>query len=179
MQRTLAGGRAHVASPDGREPVDPAAWGWRQVEIGVGDNVRFEWRPKGSCIGWLDEGELYLEPDTAYTEVQRMARDGGGTSTGISLRGGAVILGRGADNDLDIDDKTVSRRHALVIETADGYVIKDLGSANGTVVNGTMIATMTTLSLTGTRTRWEEAARPRRRNCAATRYSWVRSSSSP
>ncbi|MDA1347495.1 MAG: response regulator [Chloroflexi bacterium] len=54
----------------------------------------------------------------------------------ISLSGGPVIVGRGADNDLDVNHRTVSRRHALIIHTAAGYVIRDLGSANGTWVNG-------------------------------------------
>ena len=34
-----------------------------------------------------------------------------------------------------LDDVTVSRRHAEVLRTADGYSVRDVGSLNGTYVN--------------------------------------------
>ena len=46
-----------------------------------------------------------------------------------------VILGRGPDNDLDVDQETVSRRHALILKGQDGFALRDLNSANGTYVN--------------------------------------------
>ena len=62
----------------------------------------------------------------------------GGPNDGMTiiLSGeGAPILGRGSDNDLDTNDQTVSRRHALIMETPEGFIVRDLGSANGTFVN--------------------------------------------
>ncbi|WP_151482899.1 ABC transporter ATP-binding protein/permease [Streptomyces albicerus] len=48
-----------------------------------------------------------------------------------------VRIGRGGDNDLVIDDLVVSRRHAELRALADGtYEIVDLGSHNGTFLNG-------------------------------------------
>ncbi|MFI1393667.1 FHA domain-containing protein [Streptomyces sp. NPDC020681] len=48
-----------------------------------------------------------------------------------------VRIGRGADNDLVIDDLIVSRRHAELRAHPDGtYEIADLGSHNGTFLNG-------------------------------------------
>ncbi|MGC8724418.1 MAG: adenylate/guanylate cyclase domain-containing protein [Acidobacteriota bacterium] len=47
-----------------------------------------------------------------------------------------VCLGRQAENDLAIPDHTVSRRHAEILKTAEGWRIADLGSRNGTAVNG-------------------------------------------
>ncbi|MFC8126818.1 FHA domain-containing protein [Streptomyces sp. NPDC057302] len=48
-----------------------------------------------------------------------------------------VRIGRAADNDLVIDDLVVSRRHAELRVLADGsYEIADLGSHNGTYLNG-------------------------------------------
>jgi pSer/pThr/pTyr-binding forkhead associated (FHA) protein len=47
-----------------------------------------------------------------------------------------VRIGRGADNELQIDNLALSRYHAS-IELVDGfYVLKDFGSQNGTFVNG-------------------------------------------
>ena len=48
-------------------------------------------------------------------------------------------LGSGANNDLVIDDVTVSRRHCEISLTTDGYCIRDLGSTNGTYVQGVKI----------------------------------------
>ena len=48
----------------------------------------------------------------------------------------ALLIGRGEDNDLPLpDDKSASRRHALLIRHSDGIWISDLGSRNGTSVN--------------------------------------------
>jgi FHA domain len=50
-----------------------------------------------------------------------------------------VTFGRGEDNDIIIPDQAVSRLHAELRQEADGFVITDKGSANGTRVNGTVI----------------------------------------
>ena len=46
-----------------------------------------------------------------------------------------VTAGRHPDSDIFLDDVTVSRRHATFRRTADGYVVADVGSLNGTYVN--------------------------------------------
>lgn len=48
-------------------------------------------------------------------------------------------LGSGKNNDLVIEDATVSRRHCEINLTTDGYAIRDLGSTNGTYVQGVRI----------------------------------------
>lgn len=50
-----------------------------------------------------------------------------------------VTLGREPDNDIVIADHLVSRRHAAIVPVADGHVVRDLGSTNGTWVNGRRI----------------------------------------
>jgi pSer/pThr/pTyr-binding forkhead associated (FHA) protein len=50
-----------------------------------------------------------------------------------------VTVGRAADADLVLADELVSRRHALVSQRGDGAVVEDLGSRNGTFVNGNQI----------------------------------------
>jgi pSer/pThr/pTyr-binding forkhead associated (FHA) protein len=44
-------------------------------------------------------------------------------------------LGRHPDSEISLDDITVSRRHAEVERTEEGYVVADSGSLNGTYVN--------------------------------------------
>ncbi|MEW6360158.1 MAG: SpoIIE family protein phosphatase [Planctomycetota bacterium] len=57
----------------------------------------------------------------------------------------AVVLGRRLDADVRIPDSTVSRHHARITETAKGFVIEDLNSGNGTIVNGQIIGRTTPL----------------------------------
>jgi len=62
-----------------------------------------------------------------------------GTFVGRTYRlgTGRLILGRAPDCDVVLDDDGVSRRHALFIAGADGSVtLEDLGSTNGSVVDG-------------------------------------------
>lgn len=47
-----------------------------------------------------------------------------------------VILGRSKEADIRVPDQNVSRRHAEVRLEDDGYWVVDLGSMNGTIVNG-------------------------------------------
>ena len=55
------------------------------------------------------------------------------------IGGAPVTFGRGEDNDIVLDDPLVSRLHAELRQEADGYVIADRGSSNGTRVNGVAI----------------------------------------
>lgn len=54
----------------------------------------------------------------------------------LPIRGGRMIIGRGDGCDLKLTDTSVSRRHVEVTAGADGLVLRDLGSGNGTKVNG-------------------------------------------
>jgi len=57
--------------------------------------------------------------------------------TGVSVPlSGPVVIGRSPDADLVIADDFVSGIHAKVVPTADGYALEDLGSTNGTLLNG-------------------------------------------
>ncbi len=53
------------------------------------------------------------------------------------LESGTTTLGRGPDQDIFLDDVTVSRRHAeLTVGADDAAQIKDAGSTNGIYING-------------------------------------------
>lgn len=49
---------------------------------------------------------------------------------------GDCVIGRGPDCDWVVNGKQVSRRHARLVRSGDGYVIEDLDSTNGVSVNG-------------------------------------------
>lgn len=46
------------------------------------------------------------------------------------------VIGRGEDCDIVLPDRQVSRRHLRVVRDEDGFSVEDLGSKNGTYVNG-------------------------------------------
>jgi pSer/pThr/pTyr-binding forkhead associated (FHA) protein len=50
-----------------------------------------------------------------------------------------VSVGRGKSNDLVLTDSSVSREHAELIRSAAGYLVRDLGSTNGVLVNGSRV----------------------------------------
>ncbi len=58
----------------------------------------------------------------------------------FALGDGVTTAGRNPDCTVFLDDVTVSRKHASIRETPDGYVIHDEGSLNGTYVNDNRIS---------------------------------------
>lgn len=49
---------------------------------------------------------------------------------------GPVVIGRAAECDISVPADEISRRHALVKPTPEGLAVEDLGSSNGTFING-------------------------------------------
>ena len=54
----------------------------------------------------------------------------------LRVREGVVFLGRSLDNDIRIEDKTVSRKHLKIESLRDKHFVTDLSSRNGTFYNG-------------------------------------------
>ena len=48
-------------------------------------------------------------------------------------------LGRGKDNEIIIKDPYISKKHLKIVEDEGNYYLEDLGSANGTYLNGDKI----------------------------------------
>lgn len=73
-----------------------------------------------------------LEPGKACLIVIR------GRSVGqiLELQNLPAVVGRSPDVELPIDDVAVSRRHAQIEQSAEGFLVRDLGSTNGVFVNG-------------------------------------------
>lgn len=76
-----------------------------------------------------------LIPGVAAGEAVLVVRRGSGEGATYLLMGDLVTAGREPDSDLFLDDVTVSRRHAEIRRTPEGWVLADTGSLNGTYVN--------------------------------------------
>ncbi len=59
----------------------------------------------------------------------------------FAVAGAPVTFGRDEGNDIVLDDLSASRLHAELRQEADGYVLADRGSSNGTWVNGAPVTT--------------------------------------
>jgi hypothetical protein len=62
------------------------------------------------------------------------------------LEGDELVVGRASDNAISIPDTSVSRRHVTVKQIAGGWAAVDLGSGNGTLINGAQISAETPLN---------------------------------
>ena len=82
----------------------------------------------------LEESLDDLSPDDAMLFVKR------GSNAGATylLDSDVVRAGRHPDNEIFLDDVTVSRRHAE-FQRGEGYQVRDVGSLNGTYVNGKLV----------------------------------------
>ena len=70
----------------------------------------------------------------------------GAIASDIELKEGSFSIGRDHGNDLQLDDGVVSSKHAVITLVANEYLpemfeidISDLGSTNGTYVNGAAV----------------------------------------
>lgn len=57
-----------------------------------------------------------------------------------ALQGSSVSIGRASDCSIPIKDRYLSRKHAEFVAVGGTWLLKDLGSANGTYVNGTRVS---------------------------------------
>ncbi len=91
------------------------------MQPGTGDAVTDPAAPPQAAGGW-----------------QLAVVQGPGTGQRYPL-GQQARIGRSRDNEIGLEDGQSSRRHAQVWQTPDGYAVQDMGSTNGTFVNGTRI----------------------------------------
>lgn len=84
------------------------------------------------------------EPKPAATPVLTLTGPEG--SHRFAMVGDEIVIGRSPDCDISIGRKSISRRHLRVVLKDGGFFAEDLGSQNGTRVNGERIRGMTAVT---------------------------------
>jgi pSer/pThr/pTyr-binding forkhead associated (FHA) protein len=131
------------------QPVDTAGWllASRQL-IELGDSITLEYMPTESSAnstslltadGTNDNAQYYMvihRKDREQPEI-------------YALEGPSISIGRDLTNDIIVQATEVSRHHLRLARTNTGYSIEDLGSLNGTELNGKTLKQPTALPLNG------------------------------
>lgn len=94
--------------------------------------------PLLDAIGDADNAVVHAG-EVAPGEVMLVVRQGPEIGTRFTLEGDQVTIGRIPDNDIQLDDFTVSRQHAVLVKQGSAWVVRDLGSLNGTYVNSARV----------------------------------------
>src|SRR5689334_19131331 len=74
------------------------------------------------------------------SQFQLIMRSGPTPGAAFTLEGDQITIGRDSVNEIVINDAEISRRHARLTFQGGKYVLEDLGSTNGTFVNGQRLA---------------------------------------
>jgi pSer/pThr/pTyr-binding forkhead associated (FHA) protein len=80
---------------------------------------------------------------TGQGRQARNAKPGKPTKAGVTVPLGdlPILLGRGADATIRLDDDYVSTRHARFVPNGEDWYVEDLGSTNGTYIGSQRITT--------------------------------------
>jgi diguanylate cyclase (GGDEF)-like protein len=84
---------------------------------------------------WVTSPEHIVSATRREACLVHIYPTGSGMGTRYPLRDAPIVLGRGGDCDIRINDHSVSRRHARIQPGSDGFYALDLQSTNGTYVN--------------------------------------------
>lgn len=103
-------------------------------------------QPSGAPLGTVAGGEpvdggtrAFKAPVARSPDAMLEVRALGGGARWIRVGPAAITIGRSTDNLLVLDDPAVSRHHARIQARGGALVLTDLGSTNGTRVNGSSI----------------------------------------
>lgn len=119
--------------------VDSSGWMlYNNCIIEIGDSITFQYTQDASPF---DTSQLDEEIAAAYTSkpflvVKRASQE---EITVYPLEDALIELGRDLSNDIVMQESEVSRHHIRLIRTPAGYTVEDMGSMNGTAVNGIFV----------------------------------------
>ena len=92
-----------------------------------------------------EDETLRLDADLVVAEIPRkyavsiIIRSGPKKGAEYTITGGRTIIGRGTGADIILDEATISRMHAAIEYRRSKFFLRDLGSMNGTRVEGKSI----------------------------------------
>src|SRR5579883_2188859 len=118
MMAAYTADRDHVTLADVESAIQELQW----VEYGTATNRLHAARFDAAAMGGGQALGRLLLASEGKTVIER------------ELRPGRLVIGRTADNDLQIDSKFISRHHCQIITQPDSCVIEDLNSTNGIYV---------------------------------------------
>ena len=111
------------------EPAEPVGESTSTIQFGVGSDR-------------VDTADRQLNPiDAAAVDALPVGhallvvQKGPGAGSRFLLDQDTVHAGRHPDSEIFLDDVTVSRRHAEFVRQGRAYVVRDVGSLNGTYLN--------------------------------------------
>ena len=96
--------------------------------------------PAASPSASSPSATMAMQPDAARSMAWVVVTRGPSEGKSIQLKEGNNTVGRALDSDLQIDDASVSRSHAMVSVKGDEFTLIDLGSASGTRIGEYSIA---------------------------------------
>lgn len=119
------------------DPSEPR-WASADTTMSFGEGVIASVEPDAPAVGLTAEEHnavAALPPTSALLIMQR------GPSAGARflLDADRTVAGRSPNADIFLDDVTVSRKHVEFVREREGFVVRDVGSLNGTYVNRTRI----------------------------------------
>ena len=122
--------RSHERVPRAEPEDEDEDWGDPQVAA-EGEATRIAPAPRERVPQVQDDNATNAGPPISLEVLE-------GPDRGLSLpvRGGRMIIGRGDGCDFKLKDASTSRRHAELVAAPSSLVVRDLGSGNGTRVNG-------------------------------------------
>lgn len=82
----------------------------------------------------------------AEAPFRLIVKTGPNPGVAFDLSKEVTLLGRDVTNDIALGDAEISRQHARLTRTPGGYVLEDLGSTNGSFVNGERLVAPRVLS---------------------------------
>ncbi len=99
-----------------------------------GDATTITFRPTETVGETEDELSVNLD-ELAEGTGMLVVKRGPNAGSKFLLEGEVTRAGRHPDSEIFLDDVTVSRRHAEFVRQGRGYVVRDVGSLNGTYLN--------------------------------------------
>ena len=105
------------------------------AEPGSGEETTITFAPVDATGEILDDDLAMAVGDLTETTAMVVVKRGPNAGSKFVLEGDVTRAGRHPDSDIFLDDITVSRRHAEIHRAADGYLVRDAGSLNGTYLN--------------------------------------------